>query len=228
MSIISGSMPEFNGVFVEAARRNLESLGAIGEASKGRDRRKSLLWAFVYAVKSDMSMIELEGDAALDVAEWVFLGWVGSPPDFFVGAVSSSDDVWEELCCGELDAEGARAHFLDLWEFIKFFPGRELLPGALEKADRVPLSLGKLGRTRGYVRFVSLSGHLQVLMGGKPIFLPVVSVGKLLGRSSMTVSLYRRWAMRHGFLTLVEPARHLEGKAASFRFSVWMFPELGV
>lgn len=76
-----------------------------------------------------------------------------------------------------------------------------------------------------YNQFVSLAGWLQALQGGKPILLPVVRVGTLLGVDQRVVSDLRAMAEADGLL-VVTRKHHPAGRATEFRFSIEVFPEL--
>lgn len=57
---------------------------------------------------------------------------------------------------------------------------------------------------RGYEQFLALCSHLQADRAGLPIALPVMRVGKLFGVDRRQISRWKHYAVRDGYLTLVD------------------------
>lgn len=105
----------------------------------------------------------------------------------------------------------------------------------LRSGDLHPLTPPSNPSVRGYARFVSLAGWLQVHVGPSlNILLPTRKVGDALGVSRQTVSTLRNWASRDRLI--VEVRGHKYGldkgsgqfvqEATEFRFDISRYPEL--
>ena len=140
-------------------------------------------------------------------------------------------DAWDDWF--GIPTADARAEFVDVWSKSRFLPGHEPLVQASESAKRLRLVLPEDvaakrpiagGRDESdYEFFVSLAGHLQVVVGDQAIKLPCQKLSELVGVSKMTISRYRRWALEDGFLRLTRPHRFRaggQGDATEFRFDV--------
>jgi hypothetical protein len=113
---------------------------------------------------------------------------------------------------------------------VRYLPGQGPLENAIDEARVLPLDLAAEvmeRRSDYYPVFVALAGHLQVIMGARPILLPVEKVGPLLGVKPMTVSRYRECAIEDGYLREVTPAvfraKGKRGRATEFVFNVSRF-----
>jgi hypothetical protein len=118
------------------------------------------------------------------------------------------------------------ALFVKAWKDVKFRPGEDLLQAAIRLADRVPLRLTdehQVNAMPGYKRFISMCGHLCVLLECDRIKLPRKEVAAVLSVRPATVTAYRQQAVEQGYLKVVAP--HIynpagRGEATLFRFSV--------
>jgi hypothetical protein len=126
--------------------------------------------------------------------------------------------------------DDAAVEILDAWDKVRFQPpGCTPLQNALQMADERPLILRaevmavRFASVR-YPRFVALAGWLQVCVGDRPILLPVREVAKLFAVEPMTISRYRQWALKDGYLVEVQAHQwrgaKKGGKATEFRFQV--------
>jgi hypothetical protein len=125
-----------------------------------------------------------------------------------------------------LRSEECKVAFFDAWESVRLPAGVNPLHEAHRRALDCPLGLhpnADNSRPASYQVFVSLAGWLCVVLGSDKIKLPCTAVGKVLGVCAMTVTRYRRFAVRDRYLTLTKPARYRpdgNGEATLFRFDV--------
>jgi len=148
------------------------------------------------------------------------------PPNGFTG------DCWEDwfgVC-----REEAKTEFLDLWPKFRWPAWQTPLDAAVLLARRTLLlpseeicqrrMIERNNPTDGYCFFLSVCGHLQVMLGDQPIFLPQEALAKLLRVQGRTVSRWRQWAVVDGFLhQTAKPGRR---KAAEYRFDISRWPVL--
>jgi|GEM_PF-3095877 len=119
--------------------------------------------------------------------------------------------------------------FSSAWDKVRILPGEDLLGAALRQADAVKLGLRPEHverATPGYVRFISLAGHLCVALDSNLIKLPCREVAKALGVRHATVSSYRQQAVSEGYMTEVQPHRYKpggKGEATLFRFNTGLW-----
>jgi hypothetical protein len=76
-------------------------------------------------------------------------------------------------------------------------------------------------RTDGYERFIGFCYHLQRIVGDAPIYLSVRSIGAALGVKSGTISHYRKFAEKDGYLAKVKDHTfnsRASSRATEFRF----------
>lgn len=203
-----------------------------------------LFW-FVWLIRGHRDMVPLHNqrDKAWNIVDNLVCAWSlhrrgpkQDPPPF--GFVQSKDH-WQEWF--GMHGMDARAEFADVWTKCRFTPGHAPLQQAFDAARQVRLLLPDEIRAQrpvlpsaqrseqDYEFFVSVAGHLQVIVGDKPIKMPCVNVAALLGVSKMTVSRYRRWAEADGFLTKTrDHAFRSKGKgdATEFRFPVERYDSL--
>lgn len=121
------------------------------------------------------------------------------------------------------------AEFFDSWETIRLPAGSDPLTEALRRADENRLGLfdkAKTTRPDDYARFVSLAGWLCVVVGKDRIKLPCDAGGAVMGVSGMTISRYRKFALKDGYMRVVKRARflgniHNEATTFKFRVDLW-------
>lgn len=148
------------------------------------------------------------------------------------------DDPWAEWF--GIDGADARASFADAWIKARSMPGqallqraivaakesRLLLPAAL--ADIRPLGKPGMRDEKDYEFFISVAGHLQVIIGEKPIILPCHALAALFGVRARTISRYRQWAIEDGYLTMTKAHKLVhphskQNSASEFRFDLSRF-----
>ncbi len=152
---------------------------------------------------------------------------------------SKHEDPWLELFSH--DKPDARAAFVEAWQEIRFHVGQDPLEQARDRARQMRLwikpdtkDLRSIDEEEprsehDYEFFVSLAGWLQVSMGNRPIYLPCIAVGELMGVSPCTISRYRRWAVKDQYLRETKPHQFRSGgggEATEFRFNVSLYPVL--
>lgn len=145
---------------------------------------------------------------------------------------NSAKMAWERVRRSGCNLEGwceggqedVAAAFYDGWESARLPAGINPLTEAYRLANATPLLLlrgTEENRPPGYVLFVSLAAWLCVVVGSVRIKLPCDAVAAELGVSAMTVSRYRKFALRDGYLSVLKKARHRpggSGEATTFRF----------
>ena len=137
-------------------------------------------------------------------------------------SVKQSGCYLEGWCEG--GQEDVEAAFYDGWDSARLPAGINPLTEALRRANANPLGLlrsAEESRPPGYSLFVSLAAWLCVVVGSVRIKLPCDAVAAELGVSAMTVSRYRKFALRDGYLSVLKKARHRPGglgEATTFRF----------
>jgi hypothetical protein len=126
-----------------------------------------------------------------------------------------------------------------VWNKARFTPGHDPLQQAVEGvkrmrlllppdiADKRPLGEPAKRDEHDYEFFIGIAGHLQVIMGDRPIYLPCSSIGNVMGVSKVTISRYRRWAIEDGFLAIAKASRCRSkggSEATEFRFNIHLWP----
>lgn len=103
-----------------------------------------------------------------------------------------------------------------------------LMKKAAKRAKAQPVTPERCrdGRFETYRQFMSLTAHLQILVGDEPIYLPNDEVSKLLRCRWRDVRAQRGIAVREGYLTLIEKLRG--SRSARYRVNLDRFPELQV
>lgn len=132
-----------------------------------------------------------------------------------------------------INATEARAMFLACWQKVRCRLGRGPVEQAVDEARAlrfVPAVSDSRpdddGTEQSYAFFISIAGHLQVVMGDRPIALPCRKLAAAMKISANTVSRYARWAVVDRFLVkTAEHAFRSAGKstAAEYRFDVSRF-----
>jgi hypothetical protein len=192
------------------------------------DGWESPLFYFVRLVKAHPDMAAKTAKQALRAVESVMRTWRHAiPPQ---GRYLDDWAYWFETAeyhDYEMSREVAHVEFLDVWDKVRVLPGHSPLDNALEQAKRKPLNLLPEVRERrsdGYLDFVSVAGWLQVGVGDRNILLPVEELAGPLGVTPMTISRYRTWAVKDGYLWEVKPYKRPDqgkgGKATEYRFDV--------
>jgi hypothetical protein len=156
---------------------------------------KSTTWEFVRLLKTHPRLMCLTADEALEEIPW-------SVTDF---------------------GEDEQLTFLAEWTRVRILPGVPPLKWAVTLADQHPLEPKR--KFKAYNKFISLAGWLQVVVGPDvPIFLPVRSVGDIIGKSHTTVATMCRLAVSDGLLSLVRRATPMH--ATRYRFALERFEVL--
>lgn len=170
-------------------------------------------WGLLRYLRGHPDLKELRGVEALEVVATVLAQW----------ATADSTDPCEH--CSGLPGEDFRAQFVFGWEEVKYIPGYGPLDAAMDRAKVRPLPIPAAHHVSDeYVAFLGMAGYLQALIGERNIFLPVEAVSKVCGVGRNTISLWRKVAVRQGYLTpRVLGRRHL---ADEYRFSVEQFAAL--
>ncbi len=126
--------------------------------------------------------------------------------------VNKSAPGVEQWVDGELD--DFEAAFYDAWDSVRLPAGAKPLAEAHRRAKVLPLALhpgAEHRRPPGYAQFISLAGWLCVVVGSNRVKLTCDAVGEQLGVSAMTVSRYRTFAIRDGYLVEIKRARYRAG-----------------
>lgn len=112
-----------------------------------------------------------------------------------------------------VDAEAA---FEDIWTGCTSIPGHDPVMGAIAKA-REKMDAG----STEFDLFLAVARHLQRLAGDKPIMLPVHLLAQRLGCLPMTISRFRKKAIRDGQVQVVKEHSYCaggRGEATKFRY----------
>jgi hypothetical protein len=156
----------------------------------------------------------------------------GATPDdafFALDAAIARRGGWDILGT-DMAAEDIYFEFVSNWDAVRYRVGETPLENAVVKADAFPLTpqraTGRRAFLVGYGRFVSIAGWLQVTMGNRSILLPVDMLARILHVVPMTISRYRKAAVKDGLLRVVCAHVYSKGQATEFRFNVAAFPVL--
>jgi len=118
---------------------------------------------------------------------------------------------------------------------MRFMPGHGPLQQAVEAGRRLRLLISDELREfrpvedssqrdeHDYEFFISVAGHLQVIMGDRNILLPCREVSEQMKVSPRTVSRFQQWGVEDKFLVKVKEHSFRSkggGSAAEFRFDV--------
>jgi len=205
-------------------------VGAVEEARRFNALRKiyggpwqSTLWQLVRLLKGRYPD-GATGAAVFREVEAVMLKWAEAWPR------EGWPDVWRRwLGVGRADAQ---AEVLSAWDKVRYAPGESPLEAAFTLAAHRPLELPaelRESRPDSYPLFVGLAGWLQVVVGARPILLPLAAVAGLFHVHASTVSYYRRCAVDDGYLRELRKHEHRpggKGKATELAFDVSRFPVL--
>jgi len=120
------------------------------------------------------------------------------------------------------------AHFIRNWKAIRHLPGESPLDAAVRLANLHPLATlaTKDGSLPQYRKLVSIAGWLQYVMREKNIFLPVRTLGPLVGCSPRSISSYIAQAEEEEVLERVKAHALTTRKAHEFRFQTDRWPIL--
>jgi len=178
---------------------------------------ESELWTFLRLVKAHPDLCHRPGSEAFRKVEAIMNGWLkrlglkGDPWATYLGVTHGT----------------AETEFDDAWDKIRFTPGLDAFGNALDQANVCPLELPwehRQGRSEVYSRFISVAGWMQVIVGAKPILLPVRRLGELLDVTNMTISRLRTWAKKDGYIREVKKSEFSKatrkGRATEFVFRV--------
>lgn len=126
--------------------------------------------------------------------------------------------------------ESDREDIVQSWDAVRVQLGESVVSQALKDAEANPLKVSpEQFVSKGYERFISYAGWLQVARGNRVIILPVAKVAEVLfgdATHKMRVSRYRSWAVKHEFLKCCWIGNRAKRQADRFWFDVSRFPEL--
>lgn len=108
------------------------------------------------------------------------------------------------------------------WDNVRVLPGESLLSAALREADANPV-VPPLARSPFYGRFLSLCAVLG-RRHGKKICIGVERWAKLLNVRTMTISQWRRWAVKDEILEQTQAHSHSAHRATEFRVVLERLP----
>ncbi len=211
---------------VDVYEMALAALGWMQENEPNRPAWQTGVFDFERFLKASPRFDGIDAKSALKTVEDVFDHWA-KDHKFKGRKADRIAQIW--LRFFDADADDAREEFIDAWERIRLVPGRTPLEQARRQALERPIEFrdGMLTcDTEGYRDFLSLAGWLQVAVGSAEILLPVEKIAVLLGCKHMSVSRYRRWAIKDGFLREVEAYQVKQRKATKFLFDVRRVPML--
>jgi hypothetical protein len=171
-------------------------------------------WGLIRLLRGHPDLAMMNGGEGLMALEKVFQSWPTPgrehPTAYWIGLPKA--DVQAQIVFG--------------WNSVKYAAGFGPLDAALAQARETPLPLPpKDYGGEDYETFISAMGWLQVIAGEVDIYIPCHAVGKLIGVSHNTISLYRQTAVKQGYLTpgKVSTGRH---EADEFGFVLAKFPVL--
>ena len=122
---------------------------------------------------------------------------------------------------GIISEQDAYAEFEDVWSEIRILPDLGIIEQAAERAKDCPFPRNRTSRKHeGYVHFLGLAAHLQMLRGDQVILLPCRYTGRVLGVSHETVSRYIRWAQAERLLVPVKKYKTGVRLASEYRFDL--------
>jgi len=156
---------------------------------------------------------ELDPDAAYDAfceATDKYGGW----PEYI--PLSSTEDERRDKWC-------------EKWDSVKFAIGETPLEMAYRKAIERPLTTerSKKRKRASYDRFVSLAAWLQKSVGQhQTILLPCRDVAEVMHTDKCMVSIWRKWAIQDGYLSVVKAHRMGDGMATEFSFDLGRYPKM--
>ena len=220
-------MKNFRKVFQSELERNVPSSLELSEfliAAYDWNQRqcaegwRTPLWEFCRVAKGHPALIGLTAAQALAVVEQ-WLKTLKRPAE--TGA-------WQHFFPDVGINEDARMEFISVWQNVRYIRGYTPLDNAIEKAKLTQLRPRNCP-TAGYRFFVSLAYWLQRTMGSRSILLPCHLIAEKLGLAAMTISRYRRLALKHGLLKIVETHRYSSegsGEATQFRFNLTRFEKV--
>jgi hypothetical protein len=220
---------DFLGKAIDATRDHLDSIEADGDYTTAW-QTQTPMFRFAHLVWSrpDLGPDAHRPAAVFTRIESTFKQWTTycrkrkgqEPPNGFTG------DAWEEWL--GIYREDAKTEFLTLWPKFRWPANQSPLEAAVLLARRllvIPTDdicekrmVERNNPTIGYCFFLSVAGHLQVMLGDQPIFLPQDDLAKLLHVQGRTISRWRSWAVEDGMLRQTEPPGRR--RAARYRFDI--------
>lgn len=200
------------------------------EASMAHNRRlhaarkwESPLFQLVRLLRTHRDLKSATAPEAWQAVAKVMQGW----QDDFKRRGRSVVSVWDEYF--GIGTDEAQAEMLDSWDKVRYLPGLSPLQSAAEMSEQMPVIISdekRLERGAAYERFVSLAGWLQVTVGDRNILLPVKEIAVMFKMTTMTISRFRRNAIKDGFLDEIKASEFKKHKATEFRFHVERVPIL--
>lgn len=156
------------------------------------ETRRSPMFEFARCLRAEPSFAGLDADTALTRIQAVMQ--------------QSCDSTLAERLSIHDDPE---ISFLVAWDQV-------VAPGVFEHA--VALAKSKPAGSK-FGLFVAICAHLQELSGDVPIIVPVRKFAEVIGVSAVTISTYRKHAIRRGILKLVKKHSREDRLATKFRFA---------
>lgn len=163
---------------------------------RGR-RRQSPLYAFARELRRVPELTVMDGRPALAVVH---------------AALKQTGTTIEALCPHSPDPA---IHFLQGWTNSSQVGMFAL---AVHDADSEPEPITHTASAR-YTRFLCICKHLQDSKVDEPIILAVRPFAAVLGVTPQMVSAYIHLGVDDGLLVRVEPANHLQHRAARYRYA---------
>lgn len=235
----------FNDYMVEAYKEWYEMTGGAAHEYPVDENGQwhSPLWWFVYMLKGHPTIAKNDPSEALRHVENNLQAWRNhalqkgrrTPLERV-----PTNDPWHDWF--DVRRPEARTEFIEAWERMRYVIGQTPLDAAFIAAKqllRLHLDDQTFKRrgiqyadrwerskvTDDYEFFITLAGHLQVIVGPNPILLPVELVAEKLDVSARTISTWRRWGVQDGYLKVLK--RHVARKnATEFLFNVARFKSL--
>jgi hypothetical protein len=217
----SGAPPRtpFDAYVWFASQYNQEAVEDAREAARAEQGRGWFtdLWSFTRLIKGHPSMT---GKSAIEAAD--------SVQQIFLELDPYETDPWARWL--QSDSGDPRMEFVHTWGKIKYKPGYSPLNAAIEQEDQEPWNPPPQYEvpTEKYRRFLGIARQLQIIMGDRNIFLPCEKVAAAMGVDPMTISRYRRWAIKDRLL-IVQREHKFRGKGAGeateFRFAETLLQE---
>lgn len=186
---------------------------------------------------AEMNAEALETAQRWQGSAWTFCRYMMSHPEFqglnsqqaldrlnpiLESMFPQAQNPWEEVF-DFVDSMGnfhdPIGHLMECWDLVENALGESPIEQAVRLAEEHPLKLSKY-RSRiwePFLRFLSICHWLQEIVGDEPFFAPVRKFAEVLRVSPASVSNYRRYAEREGYLVLVKEHEGRQ-KATEFRF----------
>lgn len=192
------------------------------ENQKAEDEHRwiSPLWEFTRHMKGDRSLKSL--------AAWDALTRVELALREIVPREGGYEDVWYS-CFGQ-EAADSQAEFVHCWDEVRLLPDSTPMQSALAMAEAYPVKMPEGScPLPDYRSLITLAVHLQLTVRDGNIFLPCELLAEQLNVSAMTISRFRRMAVKEGLIIEISASEFRsngQSRATEFRVNRAKFPEL--